>query len=113
MENCGPCKVISIMLGKKFMMPFLGHRYSKLLLQDAEKHLGDLDLSIVGGLAKRGWTMNDVDVIGKRAHVALLSERLHASGISNPIHWCGSRDKHSHIQCAYFGVKLAITGKGH
>jgi hypothetical protein len=113
MEDCRICRNISVAMGKKFMMPLLGHRYKKISLTDVQPHFNDLDLEIVGGLKKRGWTSNDIDVVGTQADIYTLSLRLASENINNPIHYCGERHKHSHVKCAYYGVKLAFTGRGY
>ena len=95
------------------MMPLLGHTYAKITLEEIEPHLAGLDLDVVGGLKKRGWTLNDVDVVGTKSDIQILSIRLESAAIRNPIHYCGARLNHSHIQCAYYGTKLALTGKGY
>lgn len=95
------------------MMPLLGHRYSKITFEEVKDALEGLDLEIVGGLKKRGFTTNDLDVVGNILDVPTFSARLKRMGIRNPIHWCGTRANHSHLQCAYYGVKLALTGRGY
>ena len=42
-----------------------------------------------------------------------ILEYLKKQGIKNPIHYCGNKEKHSHLKCAYYGVKLALTKKGY
>ncbi len=113
MTNCKICKVISHALGKKFIMPLLGRTYPKINLIDVEPLLVNLDLEIVGGLEEHGYTINDVDVVGKWSDAVLLSSRLQKAGIINPVHYCGDRLKHSHLVCTYYGVKLALTGRGY
>src|SRR5690348_9203195 len=111
MTECKICKIISLALGKKFMMPLLGHHYPMCRLADIKKDFHDLDLHVVGGLANRGYTTNDIDVIGDRADIPALVSRLEKDGIQEPIHYCGSEHgKHSHLRCAYFGIKMALTG---
>lgn len=94
-------------------MPLFGHRYSKLQLADIKRHLIGLDLEVVGGLRRRGWTINDIDVIGDKKDILTLVERLKKNGIQNPVHYCGKPFRHSHIFCAYYGIKLVLTGKGY
>jgi hypothetical protein len=94
-------------------MPLFGREYAKITLNDIERYLGDADLTIVGGLIKRGWTVHDIDVIGKREDIPAFAERLRNAGFPNAIHFCGERNHHSHVQCVFFGVKLALTGKGY
>lgn len=86
---------------------------SRITLKQIEPHLAGLELRIVGGLSERGWTENDIDVLGERTHAATLSARLRLCGILNPVHWCGTYEAHSCVSCAYFGVKLVLTGKGY
>ena len=113
MKICKVCQFISVALGKKFMMQLLGHRYPKIFLTDIEKFFDDLDIVVVGGLKNRGWTTNDIDVAGAREDAVLLAQKLQKNGISNPIHYCGEIENHSHILCAYYGIKLALTGRGY
>ena len=111
--DCNICKKISILCGKRLFMPLLGHRYPLLALATVEPHTEGLDLSIGGGLRTRGWTYNDVDVNGSRTDAAQLDKRLKKNGIPHPIHYCGPRIGHSHLRCALYGIKLALTGKGY
>ncbi len=112
--DCKTCRFISHALGKKFMMPLLAHHYPLCRFGDVKKELRGLDLRIVGGLATRGWTKNDVDVVGERADIPTFESRLRKDGIPEPIHFCGSDDEpHSHLRCALYGIKMALTGKGY
>jgi len=111
--DCDTCKLISLLLGKKIFMPLLGHRYPRLTLAEVEPHLAGLDLVVGGGLRSRGWTYNDVDVNGDKADAKILDERLKRSGIVHPVHYRGSLTEHSHLYCAFNGIKLALTGKGY
>ena len=95
------------------MMPLLGHHYPLCRLAEVRKDMAGLHLRIVGGLARRGWTTNDVDVVGDRIDIPTLSSRLRADNIPEPIHYCGDGIHHSHLKCAYYGVKMALTGKGY
>src|SRR4051812_47825341 len=113
MTDCRVCKAISMMLGKKFMMPLLGHHYALCRIADVRKDMRGLDLQLVGGLPRRGWTTNDVDVVGNRADAPTLEARLRHDHIAEPVHYCGDGVRHSHLKCAYFGVKMALTGKGY
>ena len=94
-------------------MPLLGHNYPKIYLKDVQKSLKGLNLEVVGGLKNRGWTSNDIDVIGEKKDILILAERLKKNKIHNPVHDCGSKDNHSHIRCVYYGIKLALTKKGY
>ena len=112
-KECRTCKTISKFFGKKYMMPLLGHHYPLCRLADVQKDMKGLDLELVGGLPKRGWTTNDVDVVGNRSDAPELEQRLRADNIQEPLHWCGDGIHHSHVRCAYFGIKMALTGKGY
>jgi len=111
--QCKTCKVIPDLLGKKFLMPLLGHRYPIITLEAVRAHVNGLDLEIGGGLESRGWTSNDVDVNGSKADIEIFDGRLKEAGIVNPIHYCGPLAGHSHALCAFNGIKLALTGKGY
>lgn len=113
MTECRTCALIPLLLGKSIMMPLLGHHYAKLMYAELAPHLFGLDLVVVGGLKNRGWTLNDIDVRGTKFDVVVLAQRLQNADIRNPIHYCGTYDFHSHISCAYYGVKLALTGRGY
>lgn len=114
MKPCKVCKLIGLLLGKKFIMPLLGHHYPLCYYAQVKRDLKGLNLQVVGGLVTRGWTTNDVDVIGDRADAPTLNSRLHQDGIPEPVHYCGRiGEKHSHLKCAYFGIKMALTGKGY
>ena len=95
------------------MMPLLGHHYALCRLADVKKDMQGLDLRLVGSLPRRGWTRNDVDVVGNRADAAVLDARLRDDKILEPVHYCGDGIHHSHLRCAYFGIKMALTGKGY
>ena len=101
------------MLGKDIFVPLFGREYSKLNLADAQEHMDGLDIEIVGGLARRGWTTHDIDVVGSRRDVQLLAERLRKHNIPNPVHYFGNRIKHSHLLGIWNGIKLVLTGKGY
>jgi len=48
----------------------------------------NLDMELVGGLAKRGWTVHDIDVIGNPKDLTVFVQRLRDAKIKNPIHFC-------------------------
>ena len=112
-KECNICKIPPILLGKRFMMPLLGHKYSKIFYKDIEKYLVDLDIEIVGSLVQKGWTKNDVDVVGNKNDTKIFAERLKKENIKIPVHYCGGHNDHSHIKCVYYGIKMAFTGKGY
>lgn len=111
--HCQTCKIISLLLGKKLFMPLLGHKYPLLRVENVVPLVEGLDLLIGGGLCSRGWTYNDIDINGSKKDVETFVGRLREKGIPNPVHYCGPRSAHSHIYCAYNGIKLALTGKGY
>lgn len=113
MGECETCKTISRLLGKRYLMPLLGHEYRKLSLAEIVPQTNDLHLEIVGGLAERGWTKHDIDVVGERSNIETFSRRMRAGGIPHPIHYCGDGIHHSHLRCAFNGIKLALTGRGY
>ena len=94
-------------------MPLLGHNYPKVSFEEVSAHVGDLHLEIVGGLAQRGWSVHDVDVIGQKADVPEFVSQLRARGVVHPVHYCGDGVHHSHLRCALYGIKLAFTGRGY
>ncbi len=101
-------------MGKKLLLPLIGRHYAVCRYADVKKNMHGLDLQVVGGLVNRGSTTNDVDVIGSRADIPILAHRLQSDGIEEPIHYCGGKDeKHSHLKCAYYGIKMVLTGKGY
>lgn len=111
--HCETCRVISLLLGKKIFMPLLGHRYPILKYATVAPLVENLNLVIGGGLHARGWTKNDIDVNGQKEDVPEFASRLQQKGIPNPVHYCGPLQGHSHLYCAYNGIKLAFTGKGY
>lgn len=113
MTECRTCKTISLLLGKKLILPLIGKHYPLCRLGDVQKDLRGLGLQVVGGLVNRGWTTNDVDVVGNRADVPELASRLAHDHIAEPVHFCGDGVRHSHLKCAYYGVKMVLTGKGY
>ena len=94
-------------------MPLLGHEYQKLSFEKVKRHLKGLDIEVVGGLKGRGWTTHDIDVVGKREDIPIFAERLKADAIPHPVHYCRKQPYHSHLHCAWNGIKLAFTGKGY
>jgi hypothetical protein len=94
-------------------VPLFGRVYPKITIADIAPHLKDLDLTIVGGLARRGWTIHDIDIIGRKSDVPLFVSELRRAHIYNAVHYCGTKTHHSHIQNAYYGIKLTLTGKGY
>jgi len=93
-------------------MPLLGHNYPNITLNQITPHLINLDLKIVGGLKRRGYTKNDIDIIGEKKDIKILAQRLAEVNIRNPLHHCGEKHKHSHFKCTLNGIKLAFSGKG-
>ena len=88
--------------------------FTRKTLVLSKKDVEGLRLRVVGGLVSRGYTTNDIDVVGEREDIPALVSRLHADGIQEPIHYCGSEhEKHSHLRCAFYGIKMALTGKGY
>lgn len=113
MDTCKVCAVLPHLLGKKLFLPLLGHNYKKITREEVTPFLDGLDLKIVGGLEKRGYTKNDIDLIGEKKDVQILAERLLKVGVVNPLHYCGGEGRHSHLECALNGIKLAFSGKGY
>lgn len=111
--GCKVCGAIPKYLGKRFFEPLFGREYDRLQADTVSPLLDGLDLVLVGGLVTRGYTYHDIDVLGAHGDCACLHERLRTNGVRNPVHYCGSYTKHSHIQCAWNGVKLVLTGKGY
>ena len=105
--------MISILCGKKIFMPLLGHRYPRITLPGIQQYTEGLDVVIVGGLQNRGWTCNDIDVLGSKQDAKIFDERLKKNGVMHPVHYCGPLTNHSHVVCAFNGIKLALTGRGY
>ena len=113
MEECRVCKIISVMLGKHIFLPILCSHNKKIYFKNIIEFTKNIDIKIVGGLKIRGYTNHDIDVIGKKSDIQEFQKRISENGIKNPIHYCGEADRHSHLKCAYYGIKLALTGKGY
>jgi hypothetical protein len=88
---------------------FLGKKWGRLEAAQVHPHLRGLGLELVGGLATRGWTLHDVDVVGARADVPRLVARLRAAGVRHPVHYCGG-SKHSHLDCIRGGLAVLVRG---
>lgn len=69
-----------------------------------------LNLQIIGGLVRRGWTIHDIDVVGEPDDVRIFSERLRRAGINNPVHYGSKLRKHSHLVCLLDGLKVILQG---
>ena len=100
-------------MGKKMFMSLFGRIYRRITLKEVESLLDGLDLAIVGGLKSRGYTNNDIDIVGAKGDVSILAGRLAKKNIDNPLHYCGNRSRHFHSTTIYYGIKMAITGKGY
>lgn len=112
-NNCRICAIIPVLLGKHFFLPLFGRGGTRLFQREVEPLLAGLHLALVGGLARRGWTIHDIDVVGEQEDVSVLAERALGAGITHPIHYCGRPNRHSHLECVFFGIKLALTGRGY
>ncbi|HAJ44404.1 TPA: hypothetical protein DCX62_02070 [Candidatus Azambacteria bacterium] len=104
--------MISHLLGKRIFMFLLNRKWEKLYKKDLGWHIKDLNIEIVGGLNKRGWTVHDIDVVGNRNDVVIFNDRIRGALIKNPIHYCGSSINHSHLMCLFNGVKLIFGRNG-
>lgn len=111
-QSCKICSAIPKILGKKYLMPLLGHSYPRIERESLLPLLTTHNLVLVGGLATRGFTQNDIDVLGEHDDVVAFAEKIRELGIKNPVHHCGTHTHHSHLSCAINGIKLAFTGRG-
>ena len=112
-EQCSTCRILPRLLGKNFFLPLFGREYPKLFYTDIKECFEGLDVSVIGGLKTRGWTSHDIDITGDRESIPVLVERLRHRHIPNPIHFCERKPNHSHLRCAWNGIKLTLTGKGY
>jgi hypothetical protein len=107
-KGCLVCKFLSRTVGR-LLYAFTRQRWDRLEASRVEPHLQKLSLHLVGGLATRGWTVHDIDVIGAKADVPRLVGRLRAAGIMHPVHYCGGAS-HSHVQCIREGLRVLLQG---
>ncbi len=54
----------------------MGKQWPKIQIEKVKPSLEGLDLEIVGGLAGRGYTEHDIDVVGNYSDVAIFVKRL-------------------------------------
>ncbi len=113
MKGCRFCEVISSLLGKRLFMFLFKEKWKSVHKKRLEKYLHNLNLEIVGGLTKRGWTVHDIDVMGNHSKVVIFHQRLKKAGIQNPIHYCGTNKNHSHILCLWNGIRLIFGKNGY
>ncbi len=113
MKECRVCRFMSRAMGGRIVMPIVCRKSDKIFLEDIKKHVRGIDIRIVGGLSDRGYTHHDIDVVGNKEHLPLFAERLRTNSVRNPIHYCGGFNTHSHLECAFYGLKLVFTGKGY
>lgn len=100
-------------MGSKLVMPLVCRNSNKIFFKDINKYAKGLNIKIVGGLSDRGYTYHDIDVVGDKKDVLIFVRRLNRDAISNPVHYCGGFDDHSHLKCTFYGLKLVFTGKGY
>ena len=112
-KGCKVCKIVPVLLGKAIFLPLLKRTGGYIQCVDIEPLLQDLSLELVGGLVTRGYTTHDIDIIGDKRDIPVFVDRLRQASIPNPIHYCGKKERHSHWQCVYYGLKLAVTGRGY
>lgn len=113
MKECKVCRIMSRVMGGRIVMPIVCRNDKKIFFSDIEKYTDGLDIRIVGGLADRGHTHHDIDVVGDKKDLLVFVERLIENHIFNPVHYCGGHEDHSHLKCTYYGLKLVFTGKGY
>lgn len=93
------------------LMFVLGKQWPKIYTENITPHLSDLDLELVGGLADRGWTIHDIDIIGNIKEVPKFIERIRKAKIKNPVHFCDmGYKKHSHLRVIVNGLKSLFMG---
>jgi len=112
MKDCKICKFFSRAFGRPLMF-LLGRNWKKISREEILAQRGILNLEIVGGLKKRGWTSHDIDVIGNKKDVSAFAKRLRKAKINNPVHYCGNAEDHSHILCLWNGLILIVKGIGY
>ena len=111
--NCIFCKFLSRVFGHPLMF-ILRRKWEKIQKDEVIYHMRSLDLELVGGLAKRGWTVHDIDIIGNPKDVPVFIQRLKDAKIQNPIHFCDKGEKrHSHIFCLWNGLMLVLNWNFH
>ena len=111
--NCNFCKFFSRVFGHPLMF-ILGRRWTKIEEKEVINHMRGLHLELVGGLAKRGWTVHDIDIIGDSKDVPIFVERLRKARVTNPVHFCDKTiRRHSHIFCLWNGLMLILNGNLH
>lgn len=112
MKRCYTCEIISEALGKRLFERYF-FKYNKIEKKEIDALLYDLNLRVVGGLLKKGWTVHDIDIVGSSEDVLKFVERLKKHQITNPVHFCGSDKNHSHFKCLWNGLKILLGGKNY
>lgn len=108
--SCKWCRFGSRVFGHG-LTNLLSKKWDRIELEDVRLTLQGLDLAIVGGLAHRGHTVHDIDVIGRAEDVPILVDRLSTKDIDNLVHYCGrSLDKHDHLTALVNGFLVTFFG---
>jgi len=103
------CKLCPLRAVVKVLESALDAEWPKITMRDVKPHLSGLDLTVVGGLADKGYTIHDVDVLGKEAHARTMARRLAKAGIDNPVHYAGAWHQESHLTCIKNALILMRT----
>lgn len=109
-QDCKLCIFGSRLLGHG-LTHLLGKRWSKITIEQVQPHLEGLDLRVVGGLIKRGYTDHDIDVVGYKKDVSKLVMRLTSQKINNLVHYCGPvSGTHSYLPALLYGLLVTFLG---
>jgi len=109
MKRCRTCEIVSEICGKRLLYRIF-YKNKRVTKDEILSHMKGLNLELVGGLHNRGWTVHDIDVVGGVRDVSILARRLQSDGISNPVHFCSPKGKHSHLTCLWKGLTLILKG---
>jgi len=89
----------------------LGKKWQRITMDQVQPCTRGLNLIIVGGLEKRGYTEHDIDILGDEKDISVLVERLKAKKIYNLVHYCGvEKTRHSHLRALINGFLVTFLG---
>ena len=108
--DCKICSFGSKVFGHG-LTKLLGKKWQRITIDQVEPCFVGLDLALVGGLERRGYTEHDIDVLGNEGDVSVLVERLRAKKINNLVHYCGPiQSRHSHFRALVNGFLVTFLG---
>ena len=108
--DCKLCSFGSMVFGHG-LTKLLGKKWQRITMDQVQPCTRGLNLIIVGGLEKRGYTEHDIDILGDEKDISVLVERLKAKKIYNLVHYCGvEKTRHSHLRALINGFLVTFLG---